>query len=57
MVEIDAHPEFALLSDFKDKIMSQNWTKWEKTISFLQGWAMLLNFLAEVHFYGQVVKI
>lgn len=28
-----------------------------KTISFLQSWDTLLNFLSEAHFYGQVVKI
>lgn len=57
MVEIDADPVFVLLRHFKEKNSVQNWIKWEKNISFLQAWGLLLNFLAETHFYGQVVKI
>lgn len=57
MVETDADLVFVLLRHFRDKISVQNWIKWEKNLSFLQAWSLLLNFLAETHFYEQVVKI
>lgn len=51
MVETDAHPVICPAQPFQ----RQNyWSKLDevgKTISFLQGWDMLLNVLAETHFY------